>query len=52
MRDIERALRTSKATGVIVAVGNGDNLKMSDIRGANENASAAVLKIQHIAMFV
>ena len=42
--DIERALSTSKATDVIVAVGNGDNVKKSDIRGANARALATILK--------
>ena len=43
-KDIEAALRRSKATDVIVSVGNGDSVKKSDIREANAKALAAVMK--------
>ena len=42
--DIEKAIRSSKATDVVVSVGNGDSTKQSDIRGANAAALASVLE--------
>ena len=42
--DLENALRVSKATDVVVSVGNGDSTKQSDIRGANAEALVSVLQ--------
>ena len=53
--DIEEALATTEADLVIVAVGNGDNLGMSDIRTANAQAVASAMSspgMEHVRAIV
>lgn len=43
-KDIENALAKSKASWVVVSVGNGEDVSKSDIRSSNAKATVAVLK--------
>ena len=54
-KDIEHAITASDADIVIVAIGNGDNLKKTDTRTANAQALAAVMKqpgMEHVKAVV
>ena len=54
-KDIEHAIAASDADIVIVAIGNGDNLKKTDTRTANAQALATVMKqpgMEHVKAVV